>query len=43
MDIRSSIAAQAYQGARPVTEPTAKPEGFGDGLTKVTQDFAAIL
>ncbi|MBM7066206.1 flagellar hook-basal body complex protein FliE [Actibacterium sp. 188UL27-1] len=43
MDVRSTIAAQTYQGARPVTEPTAKPEGMGEGLAKVTQDFASIL
>jgi flagellar hook-basal body complex protein FliE len=44
MDVRSSIAVQAYRQARPATEPAA-PAGQGqpDPLTRAARDFAETL
>ena len=43
MDIRSSIAAQAYAATRPATAPKATPDGPGAGFSKAANDFAETL
>ncbi|MDJ0825809.1 MAG: flagellar hook-basal body complex protein FliE [Rhodobacter sp.] len=45
MDVRSSLAAQAYAATRPATEPKAMPGGPAGGtdLQKMAGDFAATL
>ncbi len=43
MDVRSTLAAQAYAGARPATEPTAGSGTNGNAFAQAAQDFAATL
>lgn len=45
MDIRSSVAAQAYAATRPATAPKATPDGTGAGsaFAKAAEDFATTL
>ncbi|MEL6519692.1 MAG: flagellar hook-basal body complex protein FliE [Pseudomonadota bacterium] len=43
MDIRASLAAQKYEGARPIMQPSANSDGVRGDLAKATQDFAALL
>ena len=42
MDIRSTLAAQAYAATRPATEPKPAPDGTG-GAAQLANDFAATL
>jgi flagellar hook-basal body complex protein FliE len=42
MDVRSSIASQLYNKARPATQPGAQPSG-GDAFGRVATDFAQTL
>lgn len=42
MDVKSSIASQLYNQARPATRPDAQPSA-GDAFTKVAKDFAQTL
>ena len=41
MDIRSTLAAQAYAATRPATEPKPAPDGTGAG--QMLSDFAETL
>jgi len=45
MDIRSSLAAQAYTATRPATAPKPTPDGTGAGnaFSQMANDFAATL
>lgn len=44
MDIRSSLAAQAYAATRPATAPNAIPDGqVANGFTSLATDFAETL
>ena len=44
MDIRSSLAAQAYAATRPATAPKPAPDGqAASAFTKMAGDFAATL
>lgn len=52
MDIRSSLAAQAYAATRPATQPQANPGaargaagsgGAGQAFARIAEDFAATL
>jgi flagellar hook-basal body complex protein FliE len=42
MDIRSTLAAQTYAGARPATQPNADAGGTG-GFAAAFDDFASTL
>jgi flagellar hook-basal body complex protein FliE len=42
MDIRSTLAAQTYAGARPATQPNAEAGGTG-GFAAAFADFASTL
>ena len=45
MDLRSSLAAQAYTATRPATAPTPKQDeqATGTGFAKIATDFAQTL
>ncbi|MCG6903774.1 MAG: flagellar hook-basal body complex protein FliE [Rhodobacter sp.] len=45
MDVRSSLAAQAYAATRPATAPKPMPDGqtAGNGFAKLAGDFATTL
>ena len=45
MDLKSSLAAQAYAATRPATAPNASAGGqaTGNGFTKLAGDFAETL
>ena len=43
MDVTSSIAARAYERARPATEPAPKQGGGGEAFTRLAQNFADTL
>jgi flagellar hook-basal body complex protein FliE len=43
MDIRSSIAAQAYAATRPATAPKPAPDGPASSFAQAAGDFAATL
>jgi len=49
MDIRSSLAAQAYAATRPATQPQANPGGAagtggaGQAFARIAEDFAATM
>jgi flagellar hook-basal body complex protein FliE len=43
MDIRSSLAAQAYAATRPAAAPRPQPDGQGDAFAKLAGDFADTL
>ena len=43
MDIRSTIAAQAYAASRPATAPKAAPGGRGADAAGFVKDFAETL
>lgn len=44
MDIRSSLAAQAYAATRPATAPNATPDGqAANGFTRLAGEFAETL
>jgi flagellar hook-basal body complex protein FliE len=43
MDVRSTLAAQAYTGARPATKPTAGDDKAAGAFARVAEDFAATL
>lgn len=43
MDIRSSLAAQAYAATRPATEPNARLGGQGAEFARMAGDFADTL
>ena len=45
MDVRSSIASQLYQQARPATQPGAQSAGgsAGEAFARVARDFAETV
>jgi len=45
MDLRSSLAAQAYAATRPATAPAPKPDepAAGNGFAQLATDFAQTL